>query len=268
VRDAWRSLLARLRVLRAPVDPLGVPLRPARIRLHGEYASLQFRRGQTQSRMRVEDPDALLIDYTRTMLGCLLWRPRPRLLGMVGLGGGSQVKFLRRHFAATRVEVVENHPGVLALRARFGVPPDDAMLEVSLDDGARFLRARRGRYDLLLLDGYDEHGIPPALSTQDYYDDCRDALADGGALAANLFCDDPEAHVARLRNSFGVDHVLVLSEPRMSNRVAFAWRGDGGANAAAAIASLPGAVRDELAPVLDRIAAALAWQRTAGAAAR
>lgn len=268
MRGAWRALLARLRVLRAPLDPLGVPLRPARMRLHGDYASLQFRRGQTQSRMRVEDPDALLIDYTRTMLGCLLWQPRPRVLGMVGLGGGSQVKFLHRAFAATRVEVVENHPGVLALRQRFGIPPDDARLEVSLDDGARFLRARRGRYDLLLLDGYDEHGIPAALSTQAYYDDCRDALADGGALATNLFCDDPGTHVARLRNSFGADKVLVLAEPRMSNRVAFAWRGAGVADAAAAVAALPGGVRDELAPVLERVSAALAWQRSAGAAAR
>lgn len=259
----WRGVLARLRAWRAPVDPLGVPLRPARVRRHGDYASLQFRRGQTQSRMRVEDPDALLIDYTRTMLGCLLWQPRPRLLGMVGLGGGSQVKFLHRHFAVTRVEVVENHPGVLALRDSFGIPADDARLEVLLDDGARFLRARRVRYDLLLLDGYDEHGIPPALSSQAYYDDCRDALADGGALAANLFCDDPGTHVARLRASFGDDHVLVLAEPRMSNRVAFAWRGDAVTDLAAATAALPETVRGELGPVLERVAAALAWQRTA-----
>ena len=75
-----------------------------------------------------------------------------------------------------------------------------------------------------------------------------------GALAANLFCDDPGTHVARLRASFGDDHVLVLAEPRMSNAVP---------DLAAATAALPDTVRGELGPVLERVAAALAWQRTA-----
>src|SRR5699024_815674 len=36
------------------------------VRRYGRYTSLQFSRKQTQSRMLTADPDALLIDYTRT----------------------------------------------------------------------------------------------------------------------------------------------------------------------------------------------------------
>lgn len=260
-RTGWlASVVARLRG--APqLDPTGVPLPPARVQRHGGYVSLQFTRGQTQSRMLGNDPDHLLVDYTRTMLGALLWQPRPRRIGIVGLGGGSQVKFLHRHLAAARLEVVENHPGVIALRREFGIPDDDDRLQVTLDDGARFIAARPARYDVLLVDGYDAAGIPPALSTPAFHAACRGALAPGGVLASNLHGDDPAPRIQRLCDSFGPERVLVVEEEKMSNRVAFAWTGaapDGRDRAVAAVhAALPDAARRELAPAVERVAHAL-----------
>lgn len=230
------------------------------VRRYGRYTSLQFSRKQTQSRMLTADPDALLIDYTRTMLAALLLRPDPGCIGMVGLGGGSQVKFCHRHLPRARIEVVENNPGVVALRRRFAIPDDDGRLQVVLDDGAAFVRARRGRYDLLLVDGYDERGIPPVLSTQAFYDDCRDALAPGGVMSVNLFSADADLHVERIRRGFG-GRVVVLKEAKMSNRVAFAWTGDplppGPVDAGAALGALPEAARRQLGPGFARLAQAL-----------
>lgn len=259
---AWRRLAAWVASLFriGPRDPTGKPLRRAELRRYGEYTALQFVRGQTQSRMRTADPDHLLIDYTRTMLGCLLWQPRPARIGIVGLGGGSQAKFCHRHLPGARIEVVENHPGVIALRRAFRIPDDDARLEVVLDDGARFLQARPGRYDLLLVDGYDETGIPEALSTQAFYDACRASLAPGGAMACNLYCADAERHVARLQGGFG-GRVCVVEEAKMSNRVAFAWHPDARSpNAETVVQVLAGMapqVVEQLAPVLVRVASIL-----------
>ena len=251
--------LARLRG--RALDSTGRPLPPARLRRHGDYVSLQFRRGQTQSRMRGDRPDQLLIDYTRTMLAALLWQPRPARIGIIGLGGGSQVKFLHRHLRESALEVVENHPGVIALRRDFGIPDDDARLQVVLDDGARFVASRPGRYDVLLVDGYDDRGIPEALDTPAFHRDCRAALAPGGVLASNLHCEDPSPHVTRLAAAFGADRLLVVGEERMSNHVAFAWTGDAPDGrdgcVAAARAALPEAALRELAPALERVAAAL-----------
>jgi spermidine synthase len=258
----WRRLAALAASLFriGPRDPTGKRLRGAEVRRYGEYTALQFVRGQTQSRMRTADPDHLLIDYTRTMLGGLLWRPRPACIGIVGLGGGSQVKFCHRHLPETRIEVVENHPGVVALRREFGIPDDDARLEVVLDDGARFLQTRPGRYDLLLVDGYDETGIPEALSTQAFYDACRAALAPAGVMACNLYCADAGRHVARLHAGFG-GRVCVVEEAKMSNRVAFAWIGEappcGPDDIAQVLATLPAAARVQLAPMFARVATAL-----------
>ncbi|MCW5580767.1 MAG: fused MFS/spermidine synthase [Luteimonas sp.] len=235
-------------------------VRPPTVRRGWRYTELQFTGGVSQSRMRTFRPDHLLIDYTRTMMAVLLFRPQPRLIGMIGLGGGSQAKFCHRHLPETRVEVAENNPQVVALRRAFRIPRDDARLQVFLADGAGFLRERRGRFDVLLVDGYDETGIPAALSSQRFYDDCRDALAEGGVMASNLYATDFAAHVDKLQRSFGRGRVWVLEERRQSNRVAFAWKGDpfpGGRLDPAAIAAgmSPGAAR-ELADVFSSVAAA------------
>lgn len=222
LRNGWRAWLARWLGARDTVPP---HLRKPTIHRRGHTIELQFARGVSQSQMVTGDPDRLLIDYTRTMLGALVLVPRPSCIGMVGLGGGSQAKYCYRHLPEARIEVVENNPHVLALRRRFHVPEDDSRFQVVLGDGAAFLGERPGRYDLLLVDGYDETGIPAALSSQAFYDDCRAALTSGGALAINLYCNDSAMHVERLRLAFGADHVVVVEETRQSNRVAFAWVG-------------------------------------------
>lgn len=267
--SGWRgwldALLSRLG-RPAPRDASGRRLRKPFVRRYGRYTSLQFTRRQTQSRMLSDEPDLLLIDYTRTMMGALLWRPRPRAIGLVGLGGGSQVKFCHRHLPQARIEVVENNPYVIALRRSFGIPDDDARLQVMLDDGARFLHARRGRFDMLLVDGYDETGIPPALSTQQFYDGCRDALAPAGVVAVNLFCDDAERHFERLRHAFGADRVLMVGEAKMSNRVAFAWACESSApfvDTQGALEPLPPEARRQLAPVFERVIQAIRMRSAA-----
>lgn len=221
---------------------------------------LQFAHGVSQSRMLRFSPDTLLIDYTRTMLGALVLVPRPERIGMVGLGGGSQAKFCYRHLPAAHIEVVENNPQVIALRRRFRIPDDNARFHVVLDDAARFLPTRRRQYDLLLVDGYDETGIPAALSTQSFYDDCRAALAEGGVLSVNLYGDHAQGHIDWLQRSFGRDHVRVLEEPSQSNQVALAWVGTPvGADCPMTLSK---AAQHELAPVFTRIRAE--WVKSGG----
>ena len=255
--DKWRA-----RFRGQPDTPAASATQTARVKRGWRYTELQFAGGVSQSRMRTFQPGHLLIDYTRTMMAALLFRPQPALIGMIGLGGGSQAKFCHSHLPDTRLEVAENNPQVLALRRSFRVPPDDARLQVMLADGAQFVRERRGCLDILLVDGYDETGIPAALSSQRFYDDCRDALVPGGVLAGNLYATDFRDHVRKLQRSFGRERVRVLEEARQSNRVVFAWKGDpfpgGRIDVPALIAKMPPAAGRELTEVFTRVAQA--WQ--------
>lgn len=202
---------------------LPAALRPPKLVDRGwGLREIGFAEGVTQSRMLRLAPHRLLVPYTRTMLGALLLRPDPRRIGIIGLGGGSQVKWCHRHLPRARIEVVEINRHVIAMRRRFRIPDDDARLQVIEGDGAQFLQERPARYDLLLVDGYDECGIPEALASQRFHDSCRDALAAGGVMASNLYAPDLRPHLARLRNSFA-GRWLCLPEPRMRNQVALAW---------------------------------------------
>src|SRR5690606_153767 len=60
-----------------------------------------------QSAMRLDDPFALALDYTRCMMSFLLFVPQPRDALMIGLGGGSLAKFFHRRLRQTRVRAVE-----------------------------------------------------------------------------------------------------------------------------------------------------------------
>src|SRR5690606_35623510 len=110
--------------------------------------------------------------------------------------------------------------------------------------------------------GYDETGIPAALSSQRFYDECRDALVPGGVLAGNLYATDFRDHVRKLQRSFGRARVRVLEEARQSNRVVFAWKGDpfpgGRIDLTAIVARMPPVASSELADVFARVARA--WQ--------
>jgi spermidine synthase len=187
--------------------------------------SLHFSWHETQSCMDLRQPDALKLDYTRTMMGFLLFVPEPANIAMVGLGGGSLTKFCYRHLPMTRIQVVEINPHVIALRDEFQVPPDDKRLCVILGDGAEFIRSRPERFDVLMIDGYDDQGLPRSLSSQRFYADCREMLTPGGILVANLHCDrrHRQRQFARIRRSFD-DNLLVVCDDDGSNTIVFASR--------------------------------------------
>jgi len=190
----------------------------------GAMQSLHFSHGEVQSSMRLDRPDELQVDYTRTMMGFLLLQPQPRSIAMVGLGGGSLAKFCHRHLAAARLTVVEINPQVIALRGQFRIPEDDERLSVLAEDGAQWVREARG-LDVLLVDGFDAGGQPPALCSQAFYDGCFRALAPGGVLVANLHHDHPEhlQFLERIGQAFSGNAMQVVSREK-GNCVVFAGR--------------------------------------------
>jgi spermidine synthase len=139
------------------------------------------------------------------MMSFALFVPRPRHILMVGLGGGSLAKFCYRHFPHSRISVVELRQDVIALREQFHVPPDDERFQVIHADAASFIARLHASADVLLVDGFDQHGLPPSLGSARFYADCRRALRGGGVMVANIFNYDParETMLERLRQAFG-----------------------------------------------------------------
>jgi len=182
--------------------------------------ALRFNNGVLQSAMQVNDPYALELGYTRAMMAFLLFRGDPRDILIVGLGGGSLSKFCHRQLPAARVTTVEINPAVIALRDQFAIPPDDERFRIVEADAAEYLARPTTTADVILLDGYDEHGLPETLASADFYSRCRDLVDPDGILSVNLWGGDPhrDIHLGRLREVFE-DRVWWCEPPASSSLV-------------------------------------------------
>jgi len=224
----------------------------------GTSRSLHFTQGELQSRMQLHSPWRLDVDYTRTMMGFLLFNPAPARIGMIGLGGGSIAKFCYRFLPASHMTVLEINPYVLALRHEFQVPDDDARFQVIAADGALYLHTEAPQYEVLLVDGFDHEGQPAALCTQRFYEDCLAALPEGGLLVVNLHYDHPDypVLVERISRSFNGHAVEVITQEK-TNSIVFARKGQAisprDLNLRSSLAGLEGAARSELRAELVRM---------------
>jgi spermidine synthase len=214
-----------------PPDPVThAPAATPLVVTRGDYRTLEFSPGDVQSEMRLSQPWALVLAYTRAMMCFALFVPRPRHIVMVGLGGGSLAKFCYRCFPHTRITVIELRADVIALRDQFAVPADDARFRVIHADATAYLAGAPACADVLVLDGFDVAGLPPALASSAFYADCRRALRPGGVLVANLFNYDPawQAMLARLGDVFQ-GKLCWFDDIAGNNHVVFALHGAPGA---------------------------------------
>src|SRR5688500_11476601 len=189
------------------------------------YRSLHVGGEAIQSTMKLGDPYALALDYTRCMMAFLLFHPQPRQALMIGLGGGSLAKFFHKHLRATRVRVVELDARIVdTARAHFALPPDDARLTVEIGDGAEALSPEC--CDVLVIDAYHDEAHVPELATAEFYDAAFLALEPRGVLVANFMDDDSELdrYLERLESAFG-GSVLALRALYDPNILVFALKG-------------------------------------------
>lgn len=180
-----------------------------------------------QSAMRIEAPDDLELDYTRTMMAFLLFHPRPRDCLMVGLGGGSIPKFIHRRLPGVRTRVVELNPEVIsAARAFFHVPDDCRRLRIEVGDGAAAVHAMNAGCDLLFVDGFEDGSQVPALVSESFYAAAFDALRPQGVLVLNFFGHDRrfDRYLQRVETAFE-GRVVCLNAREDGNVIVFALKG-------------------------------------------
>jgi len=224
------------------------------------YKSLHFGASETQSRMLKRDPYALVVDYTRTMMGFLTFNPVPNRIAMIGLGGGSLAKFCYRELPRTQIDVVEINPYVVALRDDFFVPSDGDRFRIHLGDGTHFIGKAHRQFDVLLLDAYTRTGLPPRLGSAAFYRGCRRTLCDNGIMVLNLYCKDSDEHLDRLRAIFHGE-VFVVDEVDGTNRVVFACNGNFLASDTSTVApTLRHTAGELLRPELSRVRSAVREQ--------
>ncbi len=192
--------------------------------------TLHFGSAWTQGAMRIDSPYDLVFEYTRVMMAALLLRAGdfPKEVLLIGLGAGSQAKFLYKHRPDAHITVVEIEPKVVtAARESFCLPDDPARLEVVVGDGVEFVYQTDRHFDLIMVDGFNDHSHPGDLNTLPFYKACRERLSGQGILAVNLIglSDGVKGGFAFIETAFD-GRAVRFPRCASGNTIAFAAKGD------------------------------------------
>lgn len=192
---------------------------------------LHFGSEWIQGAMRIARPWNLELEYTREMMASLLLRDDarwPRKVLLIGLGAASLTKFLYRNLPLAHLTVVEIEPAVVAAaRQFFKLPEDPKRVNIVIGDGAEYVLNNDKKFDLILVDGFDENARSGALDTLPFYQACPTRLSDDGILAVNLLGRSHgfEASSKRIMAAF-TDRALVFPSCESGNAIAFAVAGN------------------------------------------
>ncbi|HSH54406.1 MAG TPA: polyamine aminopropyltransferase [Methylotenera sp.] len=179
-----------------------------------------------QSAMRIRDPFALELAYTRGMMCFLLFNANIKNVLAIGLGGGSLPKYIYAYCPEIFTRVIEINPRIIQIaHSQFGVPENDERLEVIEGDGLQYLAEHTGATDVLLIDAFDSNGIPPDFCSQDFFDQCATTLNSAGILAINLWGSDKnfDIYLQRIEQSFS-GNVLILPTGKPGNIAVFGFK--------------------------------------------
>jgi spermidine synthase len=115
----------------------------------------------------------------------------PKKVLIVGGGDGGSSEEALKHPSVEQVIMVEIDADVIKVaREHFQAVHhgvfDNRKLRVLVDDGMKFVRETGERFDLITLDLNDPVGPAEALYSMEFFQQCRAALAPGGALTLHI----------------------------------------------------------------------------------
>ena len=191
--------------------------------------SLHFGSSSRQSSICLNNPESLQLPYARAMTSWLLFKNKIDDGLIVGLGGGSLVRYLLYHFSDCRMRAVEYRASVVKIaRSHFGLPLD-SRLKVIVDDGANYVKHQAANetdlYSLIMVDAFDVDGLAGSINSMAFFDACKLLLKPDGMLLVNLWATEKMVSsgcMQWLRTIFN-DKVLVLPVRTRGNMIAIAF---------------------------------------------
>jgi spermidine synthase len=181
-----------------------------------------------ESVLDLDRPHELAAPYTRLMMLAVVYAEPYARMVQIGTGAGNMTGYALRTFASVEVDAIDIDPHAMQLGAKyFGLAPHPR-LRLHVADGRAWLAARDDRFDVVMLDAYDDESIPPTLAGADFYALVASRLAAGGVAMQNVYLPKVDAPrlLAALRESFAqvdiyrVDDSVVLAAYRGAARSA------------------------------------------------
>ena len=103
---------------------------------------------------------------------------------ILGMGSGTYATQLSRYFDNVEVEGVEIDDKITDLAHKYFELPDET--KVTTYDGRAYLAAIDGKYDVIMVDAYQDITIPFQMSSVEFFTMVKDHLTDDGVMVVNM----------------------------------------------------------------------------------
>src|SRR4051812_16026793 len=155
----------------------------------GDSVSMTFgqnKRYYTESNMKLSDPGALTVDYTRYMTLGVAYPPKVERIAEIGLGGGRTVSYLSASLPDTGILAIELDKDVVDLAKKYFKFQETARLRAVVSDGRAYLLKDTEKWDVILIDAYRGPFVPFHLLTREFYQLVKTRLNPGGVVVQNI----------------------------------------------------------------------------------
>ena len=118
----------------------------------------------------------------------LLVHPNPKKVLVIGGGDGGSVREIAKHKGVEEIHMCEIDKMVVDSSKKYfpGVSSalDDPRLKIFYEDGSKFIKEKKGYYDVIIVDSTDPVGPAEPLFKESFYSDLKDATNEEGIVVS------------------------------------------------------------------------------------
>lgn len=107
-----------------------------------------------------------------------------RSVMILGMGSGTYASYCTRYFPGCQVQGAEIDQKIANIATEYFQMPDS--VEVAVADGRAYLSASEEKFDVIMVDAYQDITIPFQLSSVEFFAQVSEHLKEGGVMVVNL----------------------------------------------------------------------------------
>lgn len=144
-----------------------------------------------QTTINLNNIRAHVCEYTEVMMAPVLYKPDPKRVLIIGLGGGDVARAVEICYPDVVMDVVEIDPAVVRMAQDYFFWKPSRNVTVYTMDGRSLvglkIATRSKPYDWVLIDAFDNDYVPFHLTTVEFYSVLQRIMAPDGVVAINAW---------------------------------------------------------------------------------
>ncbi|GEM_PF-1151094 len=173
-----------------------------------------------QGRLNMDAPMQLPFEYQQVIEAHIMQfqqtQPLKRIL-MLGMGSGSIATHLHMLFPSLTLHIVELRQAVIDIAYDYFYLPDVPEIEAIQEDALCFMQGKLTPYDVIIVDLFDDYGIPEAFTKEGFQQDLLNNLSPSGQILFNLW--NNQTSPAQQQTQTIIDYWQMLSHSLVTQKI-------------------------------------------------